>query len=33
MRGPLPNMSPGLAASDVDMEYRRNSQSMTKLYS
>ncbi|XP_014616424.1 PREDICTED: RING finger protein 44 isoform X1 [Polistes canadensis] len=31
MRGPLPNMSPGLAASDVDMEYRRNSQATNQL--
>lgn len=26
MRGPLINLSPGLGASGVDMEYRRNSQ-------
>ncbi|XP_015184128.1 PREDICTED: RING finger protein 44 isoform X2 [Polistes dominula] len=32
MRGPLSNMSPGLAASDVvDMEYRRNSQATNQL--
>lgn len=29
MRGPLLNMSPGLGASGVDMEYRRNSQGMS----
>lgn len=28
MRGPLLNMSPGLGASNVDMEYRRSSQGM-----
>lgn len=26
MRGPILNISPGLGASGVDMEYRRNSQ-------
>lgn len=26
MRGPILNMSPGLGASGVDIEYRRNSQ-------
>lgn len=29
MRGPILNMSPGLGASGVDIEYRRNSQGMT----
>lgn len=29
MRGPLLNMSPGLGASNVDMEYRRSSQGTT----
>jgi len=28
MRGPILNMSPGLGASGVDIEYRRNSQGM-----
>ncbi|XP_029671151.1 RING finger protein 44-like isoform X1 [Formica exsecta] len=31
MRGPLLNMSPGLGASGVDMEYRRNSQATNQL--
>lgn len=31
MRGPLLNMSPGLGASGVDMEYRRSSQGISKL--
>lgn len=30
MRGPLLNMSPGLGASGVDMEYRRNSQGILR---
>lgn len=30
MRGPLINLSPGLGASGVDMEYRRNSQGALK---
>lgn len=32
MRGPLLNMSPGLGASGVDMEYRRNSQGTSRLF-
>ncbi|KAG6795176.1 RING finger protein 44 isoform X1 [Apis mellifera caucasica] len=31
MRGPLLNMSPGLGASNVDMEYRRSSQATNQL--
>ncbi|XP_076242027.1 ring finger protein murashka isoform X2 [Calliopsis andreniformis] len=31
MRGPLLNMSPGLGASGVDMEYRRSSQATNQL--
>lgn len=31
MRGPLLNMSPGLGASGVDMEYRRSSQGILRL--
>ncbi|XP_012227766.2 E3 ubiquitin-protein ligase RNF38 isoform X1 [Linepithema humile] len=31
MRGPILNMSPGLGASGVDMEYRRNSQATNQL--
>ncbi|XP_024944477.1 RING finger protein 44 isoform X2 [Cephus cinctus] len=31
MRGPLLNLSPGLGASGVDMEYRRNSQATNQL--
>lgn len=31
MRGPLLNMSPGLGASGVDMEYRRSSQGISRL--
>lgn len=31
MRGPLLNMSPGLGASNVDMEYRRSSQGMLRF--
>lgn len=31
MRGPLLNMSPGLGASGVDMEYRRSSQGIFRL--
>lgn len=30
MRGPILNMSPGLGASGVDMEYRRNSQGIRR---
>lgn len=31
MRGPILNLSPGLGASGVDMEYRRNSQGTSLL--
>ncbi|XP_046430902.1 RING finger protein 44 isoform X2 [Neodiprion virginianus] len=31
MRGPLINLSPGLGASSVDMEYRRNSQATNQM--
>lgn len=31
MRGPLLNMSPGLGASNVDMEYRRSSQGILQF--
>lgn len=32
MRGPILNMSSGLGASGVDIEYRRNSQGMTLIH-
>lgn len=33
MRGPILNISPGLGASGVDMEYRRNSQGIQRFRS